>query len=101
MKEARKLLRFNVDIVKHCNLNCVGCGHFSPLASIEFLSPIEFEMDCKRLAFLTEGIIERIELMGGEPLLHPRILDFMQISRHYFKGDINEFDYCDCLGYFF
>lgn len=89
MKEKRELLRFNVDIVKHCNLNCVGCGHFSPLAKKEFLDPTEFETDCRRLNVLTGGKIERLELMGGEPLLHPHLLDIMRIARKYFIGQIN------------
>ena len=37
MKEKRELLRFNVDIVNHCNLNCISCGHFSPLAKKELI----------------------------------------------------------------
>ena len=28
----------DVDIVSHCNLNCVSCCHFSPLAEPHFLS---------------------------------------------------------------
>lgn len=89
MKEKRELLRFNVDIVKHCNLNCIGCGHFSPLAKKEFLDPTEFETDCRRLNVLTGGQIERLELMGGEPLLHPHLLEIMRIARKYFRGQIN------------
>lgn len=89
MKEARKLLRFNVDIVNHCNLNCVGCGHFSPLAKEFYLSDIDFLKDCERLNELTHGLIERIELMGGEPLLHPNIIRIMEIARNNFEGEIN------------
>lgn len=89
MKDKRALLRFNVDIVDHCNLNCKCCGHFSPLAEKSFLSLDSFERDCKRLGELSNGEIERLELMGGEPLLHPQIIDLMRVSRLYFKGVIN------------
>lgn len=90
MKKERKLLRFNVDIVNHCNLNCKCCGHFSPLATPEFLDPNEFKRDLERIAHLTGGIIERLELMGGEPLLHPQLIDFITISRDLFQeAEIN------------
>lgn len=88
-KSKRKLLRFMVDIVNHCNLNCVACGHFSPLAAKYYLPLEEFKRDCERLSFLTGGIIERLELMGGEPLLHPRIIDFIKVARNCFQGEIN------------
>lgn len=89
MKEIRNLLRFNVDIVNHCNLNCVGCGHFSPLADEKFIDVETFRRDCERLSYLTDGVIERMELMGGEPLLHPEIISLMQIARDNFMGEIN------------
>lgn len=84
----RNLLRFNVDLTDHCNLNCNGCGHFSPIANEKYLDPISFEKDCKRLSELTNGKVERIELMGGEPLLHPQLIDIICIARKYFEGKI-------------
>lgn len=90
MKIIREHLRFNVDIVSHCNLNCKCCGHFSPLATPDFLDPAEFQRDLERIAFLTDGIVDRIELMGGEPLLHPQVNEFISISRTIFpKAEIN------------
>lgn len=84
----RNLLRFNVDLTDHCNLNCNGCGHFSPIANEKYLDPISFEKDCKRLSELTNGKVKRIELMGGEPLLHPKLIDIICIARKYFEGKI-------------
>lgn len=78
MKEVRKKLQFNIDIVNHCNLNCIGCGHFSPLATEYFLPVEEFKKDCERLNYLTNGDIERMEIMGGEPLLHPSIIEIIK-----------------------
>ena len=89
MKEVRQKLRFNIDIVNHCNLNCIGCGHFSPLATEYFLPVDEFKKDCERLSYLTNGDIERMEIMGGEPLLHPELIEIIRIARQNFKGEIN------------
>ena len=48
MEVNKKQIRFIVDIVDHCNLNCKGCGHFSPLASKSFLDLETFENDLRR-----------------------------------------------------
>jgi hypothetical protein len=80
----RKLLRFDVHLTDHCNLNCKGCEHFSPLSEKEFLAIDIYERDCIQLSKLTGGIVDDIALIGGEPLLHPQIIDFINITRNYF-----------------
>jgi len=86
----RNLLRFQINIVDHCNLNCKGCTAFSPVAEEKFMDVNVFERDCKRLSELTGGKIELIDLLGGEPLLHPEIIKIMEIAWKYFhSGDIS------------
>ena len=86
----RSLLRFEIDIVSHCNLNCCSCTHFSPLAEEKFMDTAVFERDFSRLSELTDGKVDFIDLMGGEPLLHPQISKIAEIARRYFHtGDIN------------
>ncbi len=75
---------FEFHLVEHCNLNCIGCTHFSPLAEPEFLSVEEFERDIKRLSELTHKTARFIHLLGGEPLLHPDVNAFLRIARSYF-----------------
>jgi MoaA/NifB/PqqE/SkfB family radical SAM enzyme len=87
-KKQRKLLFFEVSLVDHCNLNCKGCSHFSPLAQESYLDIDIFKRDCARLAELTNGKIEEIHLMGGEPLLHPKLINIIDITRHYFNVGI-------------
>ena len=77
-------LHFDVHIVEHCNLNCALCGHFSPLAEESYLDPASYERDCKRLSELFDGEMASILLLGGEPLLHPQIVEFMRITREAF-----------------
>ena len=72
-----------VHLVDHCNLRCCGCDHFAPLAQKRFEETDVFEKDIKRFAELSGAKLGTLKLMGGEPLLHPQLTDFMQISRHY------------------
>jgi MoaA/NifB/PqqE/SkfB family radical SAM enzyme len=84
----RNLLRFDVHLTDHCNLNCKNCLHFSSLAEKKLLDIDTYERDCIQLNKLTRGIVNDISLLGGEPLLHPMITDFMTITRKYFPNGI-------------
>lgn len=79
-------LRFQTHLVEHCNLNCRGCYHFSSLAEEEYLDPNEFTKDLDRLSELFNGEMDEILLLGGEPLLHPRISCFPGIARRCFPS---------------
>ena len=86
--ERRKIkthLGFEVSICDHCNLNCVSCEHFSPIADDVFLDVEQYEKDCKRLSELLNGEISWLHLMGGEPLLHLRLNEILEISRKHFR----------------
>jgi MoaA/NifB/PqqE/SkfB family radical SAM enzyme len=74
-----------VHVTEHCNLNCKGCNHFSCLAEEEYLEVERFEKDFKRLAELSKDFYD-IKILGGEPLLHPRITEFFDIARKYFPS---------------
>ena len=77
--------KFEVHLTEHCNLNCKGCSHFSPLADEAFLEVGAFEKDMARMAQLfSKNDIQMISLLGGEPLLHPLVNDFMRITKKYF-----------------
>jgi hypothetical protein len=79
-------ITFNV--VNHCNLNCAGCNNFSPLAEKWFADVSVFEKDIKRLSEILNGKLKKFNLMGGEPLLHPKIAEFAAILRKYFHKPI-------------
>jgi hypothetical protein len=72
-------------LVDHCNLNCKGCSHFSPLAENTFADIHVFKKDFFRLSQLFDNILA-IRLMGGEPLLHPDLILFLKFARSIFKN---------------
>lgn len=81
--------RANINIIEihlaeHCNLNCQCCSHFSNLAEPEFTNIEVFERDIKRLSELSNGEINIIHLMGGEPLLNQNCERFFEVARKYF-----------------
>lgn len=83
-------LNFEMHLVEHCNLNCKLCGHFSPLAEEEYTDVSSYRRDCNRLSELFDGEMATILLMGGEPLLHPQVTEFMRITREGFPvGNIS------------
>jgi hypothetical protein len=83
-----KTFKFQIEIhlVDHCNLKCANCFHFSCIADEYFYGVETYKKDCIQFSKLTGGgeRIEEIRLLGGEPLLHPQIIDFMKITRQYF-----------------
>jgi MoaA/NifB/PqqE/SkfB family radical SAM enzyme len=83
LRRKPKLFHLEVHLTDHCNLKCKGCGHFSCLADPYFADLEEFRRDFQRLAELVSGF-ERIHLLGGEPLLHPQVADFIRVAREYF-----------------
>ena len=79
-------LQFSLHLVDHCNLNCIGCDHFSPLASPWFADLYETERDLLLLHELIGEKCRYVHLFGGEPLLHPQINDFIHLVRKYFPN---------------
>lgn len=64
----------------HCNLNCKSCSHFCPLVTEPTFTDLEqYTRDIQTLS--KKLAIRTIRLMGGEPLLHPQVNDFMRVTR--------------------
>lgn len=75
-----------IDLVSHCNLNCKGCTHFSPIAEKWFIDVNDFKQDIKRVSeILPDKYVKRMYLLGGEPLLHQEINKILIISREAYK----------------
>ena len=75
---------FETELSETCNLNCRGCCDFSNLLSgRRFYDFDRFCADLRRMKTLFWGV-ERIRLMGGEPLLNPRLADYVEETRALF-----------------
>lgn len=79
------LQRLLFHVTDHCNLNCKGCTHFSNIAEKHFADPEHYRAQMERLTHVFSGIAE-IYLLGGEPLLHPQLDEFVRITRSAFPS---------------
>lgn len=66
-------------VVDHCNLTCAGCCSLSPALAPRFDDPATVARD---LALAARVLAPRVfKLVGGEPLLHPRIVELAEVAR--------------------
>jgi hypothetical protein len=71
--------RIEINVVEHCNLSCRSCSHLSPLMPRRVVSPQQIADD---LGLLGRAYHARwVRLVGGEPLLHPNLLDVIEAAR--------------------
>jgi len=82
LRSRPRLSYVEVHLTDHCNLNCRGCSHFSPLADVWYADIGSHERDMRRLSHLFDNV-DRIRLMGGEPLLHPQVSSFLAVTRRH------------------
>ncbi|MBQ9071926.1 MAG: glycosyltransferase [Bacilli bacterium] len=75
-----------IHLADHCNLNCKGCCHFSPISEKKELSADSLEKDLSKLSELISGKLDRMVLLGGEPLLNKELLQILKICREYFRN---------------
>lgn len=68
-----------VNVTYHCNLSCYGCDHASPINLEGYLSIDELAGDLAALAAVYH--VFEFRLTGGEPFLHPHLLDIVDTIR--------------------
>lgn len=79
-----RLESFQVHLTDMCNLNCKGCGHFSNIAKEpRSLELGKYRDDLQQLRSMFWGV-ERIYLLGGEPLLYQNISEVIKQTRRIF-----------------
>jgi len=75
-------------ILTHCNLNCKGCSHFAPIVDKHFVSPEIIHKDLLKLANITGNDIPLLDIIGGEPLLHPDLIPIVIDARNIFPNSV-------------
>lgn len=80
-------------IVDSCNLRCAGCCHYSSLLDELTYIPLskmshEFRLLASKTCSGSE--LKWLRLLGGEPLLHPEIVECLHLARKFFpESDIS------------
>ena len=67
-----------IEITSHCDLSCPVC--LKNLDQTEWMSRQDFEAILDNLIHC-EGRIDVLNLSGGEPTLHPELIDFLHLAR--------------------
>jgi len=67
------------NLTEHCNLSCYACDHASPLLPRKFATVEDFARDFEALADVFHS--KQLRIVGGEPLLHPQLFDFLKEAR--------------------
>ncbi|MBR3621802.1 MAG: radical SAM protein [Selenomonadaceae bacterium] len=79
-----RIKQFDVNLVDHCNMKCRGCLRLSNLVKEPFYADFNRMIkDFKRMKELFWGV-ERLKLMGGEPMLSPDLCDYIKEARRIF-----------------
>lgn len=76
--------KLEIPLVHHCNLNCASCMYFAPIAQSYHLPPEILKKDLIQMSYLTNGNIEEIAFIGGEPFLHDNLCGIFRIAREIF-----------------
>ncbi len=73
----RPAIEFN--LTEHCNLRCEHCDHASSLMPKKFADLASFTRDIEVLSTVLHA--GEFKFVGGEPLLHPQLLDFLRVAK--------------------
>lgn len=65
-------------LTDQCNMNCTGCSHYSPFAEKWLADRESVQRDLAALRMKFKGGIRHVNLLGGEPLLHPDLIGFLR-----------------------
>ncbi len=63
---------------KRCNLACEGCYSRNLVNSDKSLAAVRADLD----AFVRQRKVDSVSIAGGDPLIHPKIVDIVSMIRH-------------------
>jgi len=67
------------EVARHCNLRCARCDRVSPWMPETFAAVEDFARDFDALSAVMD--LDCLVFSGGEPLLHPRLVEFFRLTR--------------------
>ncbi|WP_051209333.1 radical SAM protein [Butyrivibrio sp. WCD3002] len=79
-------MTFEISLADHCNLSCQMCDHYSQLSDEWFVDVEQFRKDMTRMGEIYDHEIGVITFLGGEPTLHPDIIELIKITREQFPN---------------
>ena len=71
----------------HCNLKCRGCSRFSNISKPNFYNFDQYARDIEHLKNC-DVRLSYLCFTGGEPLLNPKLIDFVRTGRKYYPDII-------------
>ncbi|HEY5731705.1 MAG TPA: radical SAM protein [Anaerolineales bacterium] len=71
-------------VTMQCNLNCAYCEDFGSRRN-HLVTPAPPLEDAKRILKVIRTGVDRLWLTGGEPLMHPQLLELLQYARQDLK----------------
>ncbi|GAB4542831.1 MAG: hypothetical protein Fur002_13820 [Anaerolineales bacterium] len=71
-------------VTMQCNLNCAYCEDFGARRNHQVTQTPPLE-DAKKILRVIRSGVDRLWLTGGEPLLHPQILDLLAYAKNELK----------------
>lgn len=75
-------------LAEHCSLNCSGCMVYSPYLEPKFSDFETFKKDIQKLSTVMK--LNKFQFIGGEPLLHPELLEFIrEVKRSKIAKEVN------------
>jgi len=80
--------KIEYNLVDHCNFSCDECSHLSPFMASRKQDLEQFVEDLSRLAQVYR--VRRFRFVGGEPLLHDKIVDFVDAVKQSGLAEIIE-----------
>lgn len=73
------LPHLDVNVTAHCNKRCTACSHASPFNIPYYMEESVLADDLSRLKQVVH--FARVQLVGGEPTLHPSLHKLMQTAK--------------------
>lgn len=74
-----KSRNLEIQVVDHCNLDCLGCSHDSPTMPPRGEDPGRLARTLSALWQYYRSPL--VKLLGGEPLVHPRISEIIRVVK--------------------